>query len=206
MPPLTRLARFRVRARRCARSAPEKPPNCGKWTSKMNPACANCPRTTLTRGQQARLFYWRKTRGPDLGHTPPRPYVPRPDASSHFRTLLQLLSRGAKPVRRSADDGSTRVRVRPTGGLTAQYQSLTDAEITTYDGHRAFLLALASALSLVPSFGEYKSGRIARAVMGVFPPIAPVEWRTRPKMTWLELQGTETTTVPTKMMMRVVTM
>ena len=51
MPPLTRLARFRARARRCARSAPEKRPNRGKWTSKMNPECAICPRTTLTRGQ-----------------------------------------------------------------------------------------------------------------------------------------------------------
>ena len=28
-----------------------KRPNRGKWTSKTNQACANCPRTTLTRGQ-----------------------------------------------------------------------------------------------------------------------------------------------------------
>ena len=34
MPPLTRLARLRARARRCARSAPEKRPNREKWTSK----------------------------------------------------------------------------------------------------------------------------------------------------------------------------
>ena len=28
-----------------------KRPNRGKWTSKTNQACANCPRTTFTRGQ-----------------------------------------------------------------------------------------------------------------------------------------------------------
>ena len=35
----------------------------------MNPARGNCPRTTLTRGRQARFFYQIKTRGADLGHT-----------------------------------------------------------------------------------------------------------------------------------------
>ena len=91
---------------------------------------------------------------------PPRPYVRRLDASSRFRTLLQLLSRGAKPVvLPSAADGGTRVRIRWTGGLAAQYESLSDAEVTTCDGHRGFLLELAAAFSRVPSFGNYKSGR-----------------------------------------------
>ena len=80
-----------------------------------------------------------------------------------------------------AADGGTRVRIRRTGGLTAQYESLSYAEVTTYDGHRGFLLALASVLSHVPNFGDYKSRRISRAVIGVFPPIATDEWRTR---TW----------------------
>ena len=57
MPPLTRLARFRARARRCARSsAPETRPNCGKWTSKMNPARSNCPRAILTQVKKPDLL------------------------------------------------------------------------------------------------------------------------------------------------------
>ena len=116
--------------------------------------------------------------------TPPRPYERRPDTSVRLRTLLQLLCRGAKPVLSSAVDGATRVRIRRTGGLAAQYASLTDAEAATYAGHRHFLLALAAALSHVPSFGGYKSKRISRAVMGVFPPIAADEWRTR---TWQDI-------------------
>ena len=115
---------------------------------------------------------------------PPRPYERRPDTSVRLRTLLQLLCRGAKPVLSSAVDGATRVRIRRTGGLAAQYASLTDAEAATYAGHRHFLLALAAALSHVPSFGGYKSKRISRAVMGVFPPIAADEWRTR---TWQDI-------------------
>ena len=115
---------------------------------------------------------------------PPRPYVRRPGTNARLRTLLQLLCRGAKPVLSSAVDGATRVRVRRTGGLAAQYASLSDDEAAKYAGHRHFLLALAAALSHVPSFGGYKSGRIARAVMGVFPPIATDEWRTR---TWQDV-------------------
>ena len=110
---------------------------------------------------------------------PPRPYVRRPGTNTRLRALLQLLCRGAKPVLSSAVDGAARVHVRRTGGLAAQYASLSDDEAATYAGHRHFLLALAAALSHVPSFGGYKSGRIARAVMGVFPPIATDEWLTR---------------------------
>ena len=53
MPPLTRFARFRARAHRCARSAPEKWPNREKRTSKTKPAylnsVLNCYRTSLPR-------------------------------------------------------------------------------------------------------------------------------------------------------------
>ena len=82
---------------------------------------------------------------------PPRPYVRRPGTNARLRTLLQLLCRGAKPVLSSAVDGATRVRIRRTGGLAAQYASLSDDEAAKYAGHRHFLLALAAALSLVPA-------------------------------------------------------
>ena len=108
----------------------------------------------------------------------------RPGTNARLRTLLRLLCRGAKPVLSSAVDGATRVRIRRTGGLEAQYASLSGDEAAKYAGHRHFLLALAAALSLVPSFGGYKFGRIARAVMGVFPPVATDEWRTR---TWQDV-------------------
>ena len=112
---------------------------------------------------------------------PPRPYERRPDASCHVRELLQVLSRGAEPVLPSAVDGATRVRIRRTGGLAAQYAALSDLDATTYIGHRQFLTKLTDALVRLHGFGGYKSKRIARAVMGVFPPIAVDEWRTR---TW----------------------
>ena len=46
---LTRLARFRARARRCALSAPEKRPNREKWTSFFLPACSDSPRNHFFR-------------------------------------------------------------------------------------------------------------------------------------------------------------
>ena len=72
-----------------------------------------------------------------------------------------------------------RVRIRRTGGLAARYASLSDLDVTTYTGHRQFLTKLTDALVRLDGFGDYKSKRIARAVMGVFPPIAVDEWRAR---------------------------
>jgi len=115
---------------------------------------------------------------------PPRPYQRRPDASGHVRELLRVLSRGAEPVLSSAVDGAMRVRIRRTGGLAARYDALSDLDATTYIGHHRFLTDLTDALVRLHGFGGYKSKRISRAVMGVFPPIAVDEWLTR---TWQDV-------------------
>ena len=60
--------------------------------------------------------------------------------------------------------------------LCARYAHTTDETAPSLHGHRSLVSAVADALEDVPSFGPYKAGRAARALMGVFSPRAKSEW------------------------------
>ena len=57
MLPLTCLARFRARARRCARSAPGKWLNREKWTSKQNQRARVALEMTCSPGSISPIFF-----------------------------------------------------------------------------------------------------------------------------------------------------
>ena len=69
MPPLTRLARFPARARRCARSAPENGRTAGSGHQKQLKRVRIALERLLSGANKLDFFIRQKTRGADLGHT-----------------------------------------------------------------------------------------------------------------------------------------